>query len=150
MGTVREAQTGDGLLELAPGDSVVVVEGRYVCKPKTRIVLYKQPIFSSEAFYWYGQSTRTRKFGKVARKTMVRCYTLSHRECGYPRHPCHETSRWFRRRRAVAFDRICGAIESNCPSSSKSSRNLQSFVTKVTRVSALSMGYSMLKNDDAL
>ena len=39
-----------------------------------------------------------------------------------------QTSRWFRRRRAVGFDRpdrASGAIESNCPSSSKSSRNLQ-------------------------
>ena len=42
-----------------------------------------------------------------------------------------KTSRWFRRRRAVGFDRAFGAIESNCPSASKSSRNLQSCMTKV-------------------
>ena len=35
-----------------------------------------------------------------------------------------QTSRWFRRRRAVGFDRTGGAIKSNCPSSSKSSRSL--------------------------
>ena len=39
-----------------------------------------------------------------------------------------QTSRWFRRRRAVRFDRAnraFGAVESNCPLSSKSSRSLQ-------------------------
>ena len=39
-----------------------------------------------------------------------------------------QISRWFRRRRAVGFnraDRAFGAIESNCPSSSKSSGSLQ-------------------------
>ena len=39
-----------------------------------------------------------------------------------------QTSRWFRRRRAVGFDRAeCafGAVQSNCPSSSKSSRSRQ-------------------------
>ena len=39
-----------------------------------------------------------------------------------------QTSRWFWRRRVVGFDRAdraFGAVESNCPSSSKSSRSLQ-------------------------
>ena len=39
-----------------------------------------------------------------------------------------QTSRWFRRRRAFRFDRaegVIGEVESNCPSSSKSSRSLQ-------------------------
>ena len=55
-----------------------------------------------------------------------------------------QTSRWFRRRRAVGFDRAFGAVESNCPSSSKSSRSLQSFLTKVTRVSTLSIRQSII------
>ena len=38
-----------------------------------------------------------------------------------------KNSRWFRRRRAVGFDRAGGAIESNCPSTSKSSRIFQNF-----------------------
>ena len=46
-----------------------------------------------------------------------------------------QTLRWFRRRRAVGFDRAEGAIsarfESNCPSSLKSSRSLQKLHDKV-------------------
>ena len=38
-----------------------------------------------------------------------------------------ENSRWFRRRRAVGFDCAFGAIKSNCPSSSKSSRIFRNF-----------------------
>ena len=38
-----------------------------------------------------------------------------------------KNSRWFRRRRAVGFDRASGAIESNCPSASKSSRIFHNF-----------------------
>ena len=47
-----------------------------------------------------------------------------------------QTSRWFRRRRAVGFDRAdraFGAVESNCPSSSKSSRSLQKLHDKNCR-----------------
>ena len=51
-----------------------------------------------------------------------------------------QNSKWFRRRRAVGFDR-----ESNCPSSSKSSHLevCKSCMPKVTRVSTLSMGQSI-------
>ena len=38
-----------------------------------------------------------------------------------------KNSRWFRSRRAVGFDRASGAIESNCPSGSKSSWIFQNF-----------------------
>ena len=38
-----------------------------------------------------------------------------------------KNSRWFRPRRAVWFDRASGAIESNCPSGSTSSRLFQNF-----------------------
>ena len=64
--------------------------------------------------------------GPIAKDTTT--YTVSHWECG----PLVtfviqllQTSRWFRRRRTVGFDRAdraFGAVESNCLSSSKSSR----------------------------
>ena len=74
-------------------------------------------------------------------------YTLSHRECRHPRHFCHAnfakfemisttTGSWIR----PALKALSGAVDSNCPSSSKSSRSLQSCRTKVTRVSTLSTG----------
>ena len=57
-------------------------------------------------------------------------YTLSLRECVVSVPVCMKivkNSRWFRPRRAVGFDRAGGAIESNCPSGSKSSRIFQNF-----------------------
>ena len=42
-------------------------------------------------------------------RTFPNDYTRSHRECGHPRHLCNETlqtSRWFRRRRAVGWSRL--------------------------------------------
>ena len=70
-------------------------------------------------------------FLSVELKTIGGLYTVSHREYGQFR-PCKvmkilKNSRWFRPRRAVGFDRAGGAIESNCPSTSKSSRIFQNF-----------------------
>ena len=72
-------------------------------------------------------------------------YTLSHRKCGYL--PSSPLSCNFCRLRndfvneSVGFDRAECPI--NCPSSSKSSWSFQSCMTKVTRVSKLSMGQSI-------
>ena len=70
------------------------------------------------------QTSRLRQFEK---------YTRFRRECGHPRHlfvmQLLQTSRWFRRRRAVGFDRAFEVCKS-C-------------MTKVTRVSTLSMEQSM-------
>ena len=60
-------------------------------------------------------------------------YTLSHQRVWTPSSrfvmQLCKLPRWFRRRLAIRFDRAFGAIESNCPSSSKSSRSKFAKVT---------------------
>ena len=55
-----------------------------------------------------------------------------------------QTSRWFRRRRAVGFDRAEGAVESNCSSSSKLSRSLLKLHDKGDEGVHLSTGQSIV------